>query len=1085
MEGFPNLPPYQRDFAWKVSQMNQLWDDLVKHLLAKDQSVPDEEASRFYLGSIVTDSPLGGGLDLVDGQQRFSSLTLASCALRDGLISTGFVELAYKIHKELISDIDGNHKHPHRFKLFDKPKEGPLRHLSSERRLAPYRKRIVNIPTGMVTAKTNKGATRVQIDIDSSTDNVLWSTESGEEWLLGISDGKKILHKYRVKSDSKSRLRAGEGGNPPTHITLKEEIEEDILPGLKILIMSNVKSPMEKYSCLGPMQVSKMDKEARSRMNKIEYSEIYHPDYRRVYRYIRADVEHFIMSEKKYYPTQGITKENDSTTLRFAQQDPTCKIEHSSKPLIEGEIVNFIQETTAITDWPSEQDLLKKVNDGEAKDVEMKGCFRNPIIGGKIRTRSQWKKYDCTRVIAGMLNDQGGYLFIGVQDKTNKITGIQNENYNDDDEAAHSIIQYVTTQLGKRCEKYIDIKVIQPDPELPLKKFIAVKVSRPAKGEFYNMDFIAFNEKTDGSKIKESVIKKGAFYIKGINRTTLLKKPEEIENHKKERDQLPMNTIETSFPYKVAAFKYNSDDFYEHNLKGEILQAEGQDEILKIPEASTVSIPYLSDGRTFENDADLKHLRTPGDRAQGLYDLVTNIRFTDISFSDDSNGAVSHFMMTNDANRLTPLTTYDMISAFTQSLVTKKEGSKKTDFQRAIESKWKEISDDLYLAADKKDAEINDFFSDWLLSTNRLSKPGKRFTKKESWEGISRELNKMHSTKGIPKEAELEEFYDEMVEYARIYIRATKLDGDHWSTPPYNQTQYSLERVLLSAIRQVGQKQHIPAYVALVHRFEELKLGKDERHVITDFLRNFNYTMIRYFSIAKLLGVNNGFQANEIYQKMSGKESWIVQIMYADLSDKNIRDQISKLPLELEFNVDDKKTYFWENTNCKKWRQLNFKGTPSRKSITHLLYSVELAMENPKPKDVPKGKQNEWKSANTPSASRFFSMKSPTLEHIMPVNPKELSQEYYDISKKKPKAKHSKLVFAFGNHCLLEAPKNSKAKNNDPVTKYKKGIFKSSDFKTGREVHRMINKNQEWSEVEIEKNSRKMIKSLIDYYTPS
>ena len=992
------------------------------------------------------------------------------------------MELAYDIQKNLISNIDSSKGELTRFELFDNPKTGSRVYLSSERRLRPYRNRLVNIPTGMKTAESKKGYSKININIKESSENVLWSTRSDEEWTLGLCNGSEILYKFKVMKDPKSRLRAGEGGNPPIYIPIKTTLKQDIPDGLEIFIMSNVKSSLNEAGALWPIQVSRMNTERRKKMNMIDYSDIYHPAFRSVYLHIRADVEHFIMSEKKFYPTMGITTDDSSTTLRLVEQPPAGMVEHSSKPLSEGEEIQFIQRSPAIREWPSDEELVSKIKGGETKEVEFKGCFGNPIIRGEIRKKSYKKKWDCTRVVAGMLNNHGGYLFIGVSD-AGVITGLENEGFHEKYEPETALADYFSRKLGKNCEDYIDIKVIRPYPDLPRKEFICVKVSRPPKGVYFTMDFVAFDE-NDGSAIKES-IRHDAFFKKAIKRTVELK-GDLIEKHKKEHSSLPLETTEVCYPFIVERFRYGVEDFYEHRLEGKILQDNDKEENDNIPEDSTVSIPYLSDGRTFD-EPELHHLKTPEHRARELCYLLKNIRFTEVKFSDDSKGAVSHFMMTNDANRLTPLTTYDMVSAFTQKLVTDKGAKSKfvqTEFQKSIKSMWTEVSADLYLAADKNDRNINDFFSDWLLSTNRLNKPGKRFTKKESWAGISRELDKMHSTKGIAKEDELEKFYEEMVEYARIFIRATKPGGRYWDIAPYNSTEHNLERGLLSAISKIGQKQHIPAYVALVHRFEKLNLGKNERYVITDFLKNFNYTMIRYFSLAKLLGVNNGFQPNEIYKKMSGKNSWIVKIMYADLSNPSVRDEISKLPLELENSIDDKEPYYWENKNMKKWRELNFNGTPNRTSIAHLLHSVELAMENPKPATTDNKSSKYWKTANSPSISRFFSTKAPTLEHVMPVNPKNLSSDYYNQTEKKQTEKHRNLVYAFGNHCLLEPPKNSKAKHNDPMDKYGEKIFQSTDFKTGRSVNRMISNHNSWGEEEIGKNSRKMIKCLIDYYSP-
>ena len=104
LENNLRLPPYQRDFAWKQSNMIQLWDDLRTHVIATTQTKGDD-SSRYYLGSIVIDSH--SSVDhLVDGQQRFTTLSLIACAIRDALITSGFTEEAYDIHHGLIRNME-------------------------------------------------------------------------------------------------------------------------------------------------------------------------------------------------------------------------------------------------------------------------------------------------------------------------------------------------------------------------------------------------------------------------------------------------------------------------------------------------------------------------------------------------------------------------------------------------------------------------------------------------------------------------------------------------------------------------------------------------------------------------------------------------------------------------------------------------------------------------------------------------------------------------------------------------------------------------------------------------------------------
>ena len=75
------IPDYQRPYSWTTEQAGELLDDL---LYASRRSEKLADASPYFLGSIVIiksdNSPLA---EIVDGQQRITTLTILLCALRD------------------------------------------------------------------------------------------------------------------------------------------------------------------------------------------------------------------------------------------------------------------------------------------------------------------------------------------------------------------------------------------------------------------------------------------------------------------------------------------------------------------------------------------------------------------------------------------------------------------------------------------------------------------------------------------------------------------------------------------------------------------------------------------------------------------------------------------------------------------------------------------------------------------------------------------------------------------------------------------------------------------------------------------
>ncbi len=75
------IPEYQRPYAWTTEQTGELLDDLL-HALEHVDNVSD--ASPYFLGSIVTiKKGLQAQAQIVDGQQRITTLTILLCVLRE------------------------------------------------------------------------------------------------------------------------------------------------------------------------------------------------------------------------------------------------------------------------------------------------------------------------------------------------------------------------------------------------------------------------------------------------------------------------------------------------------------------------------------------------------------------------------------------------------------------------------------------------------------------------------------------------------------------------------------------------------------------------------------------------------------------------------------------------------------------------------------------------------------------------------------------------------------------------------------------------------------------------------------------
>lgn len=74
------IPNYQRDYAWGIEQLNDLWEDLKENVeIVKNKGQSDE--SGHFLGTIVI-APHGyNAYDLIDGQQRMTTIFMLLYAL--------------------------------------------------------------------------------------------------------------------------------------------------------------------------------------------------------------------------------------------------------------------------------------------------------------------------------------------------------------------------------------------------------------------------------------------------------------------------------------------------------------------------------------------------------------------------------------------------------------------------------------------------------------------------------------------------------------------------------------------------------------------------------------------------------------------------------------------------------------------------------------------------------------------------------------------------------------------------------------------------------------------------------------------
>ena len=81
-QAFYAVPDYQREYVWQTAQVEQLLSDILSEMPAKPSEAPPAE---YFIGSIVVCPNAAGVLDLIDGQQRMTTLFVTLCAIRDRL----------------------------------------------------------------------------------------------------------------------------------------------------------------------------------------------------------------------------------------------------------------------------------------------------------------------------------------------------------------------------------------------------------------------------------------------------------------------------------------------------------------------------------------------------------------------------------------------------------------------------------------------------------------------------------------------------------------------------------------------------------------------------------------------------------------------------------------------------------------------------------------------------------------------------------------------------------------------------------------------------------------------------------------
>jgi uncharacterized protein with ParB-like and HNH nuclease domain len=77
------IPDYQRPYAWSDDECSTLWDDLFSFAFPNNASDQFDKNNDYFLGPIVTFKNDDGQQEIIDGQQRLTTIMLLLRALYD------------------------------------------------------------------------------------------------------------------------------------------------------------------------------------------------------------------------------------------------------------------------------------------------------------------------------------------------------------------------------------------------------------------------------------------------------------------------------------------------------------------------------------------------------------------------------------------------------------------------------------------------------------------------------------------------------------------------------------------------------------------------------------------------------------------------------------------------------------------------------------------------------------------------------------------------------------------------------------------------------------------------------------------
>jgi len=283
--------------------------------------------------------------------------------------------------------------------------------------------------------------------------------------------------------------------------------------------------------------------------------------------------------------------------------------------------------------------------------------------------------------------------------------------------------------------------------------------------------------------------------------------------------------------------------------------------------------------------------------------------------------------------------------------------------------------------------------------------------------------------------------YDDIKNYV-LNIKKAIIEYYYMENP--EQSNYDEEiKKWLSKLNRVGFGAFRPIITAIL--IEKV----DTENVVKILQLAENYVFLVFIlSNRKSSTGNSRFYryANEFHTNKD-VERLIKNIKSEVFADDNTYNWVSIDNFETEINEHFKKHEGWYS-----W-----------KGIKYLLYEYELFLQ-----EEAKGETKlQWEEIN-----------KDTIEHIYPQNPKDScwTKSFSSLSKKEKQRK----LHTLGNLVLLSNSKNSSLKNNCFNKKNYDKINKKEAFSNGSYSEIEVSKNEEWTPLEIDRRSKKILKFLSD-----